>query len=102
MGEIEMTVSIIFDKKGDFAALQDAKSALQSAGFSIGSIQRGYPTAIMFGDYSVSKWSSLNREERLATHAQLTGDNRHGPLTLTILPAAPDQAIAAIQQMVAA
>lgn len=87
---------IVFDREGDFAALYDAQDFLRDAGFSVGSTQRGLPTAVMFGDWSVSKWGNLNRDERRETHATLSGDNRNGPLTFRLLPAAPDEAIAAL------
>lgn len=87
---------IVFDATGDFAATNEAREFLKGAGFSLGSSQRGSPTAVMFGDCSVSKWGNLNHDERRETHATLTGDNRNGPLTFRLLPAAPDEAIAAI------
>ncbi len=88
---------IVFYAMGTWAALREAEAFLKGAGFSIGSGQRGAPTAVMFGDYLVSKWKNLNHDERRETHATLTGDNREGPLTLRLLPAAPDEAVKAIE-----
>lgn len=87
---------ILFDRAGDFAALRDAEDFLREAGFSVGSIQRGLPTAVMYGDYSIAKWRNLDAEERQATHATLSGDNRNGPLTFRLLPAAPKEAVVAL------
>ena len=89
---------IVFDRDGDFAAANDATAFLKAAGFSVGSSQRGAPTAVMFGDYAVSKWKNLNHDERRETHATLTGDNRNGPLTFRLLPAAPDAAVDALRK----
>lgn len=91
---------IVFDRVGTFAALNDARSFLKGAGFSLGPSQRGAPIACMFGDYSVSKWQNLNHDERREVHGTLTGDGREGPLTFRLLPAAPDGCIAALNKAV--
>lgn len=88
---------VIFDGVGDFAAMGEAERFLGDAGFSLGSWQRGSPCAVMFGDYSISKWSNLDHDERREVHATLTGDGRNGPLVFRLLPAAPDEAVSAIE-----
>lgn len=93
---------ITFDIAGDFAALYAANAALREAGFSVGSSQRGLPTAVMFGDWSVAKWGNLNGDERREVHGTLVGDNRNGPLTLRMLRAAPPEALIAFDAMLAA
>ena len=93
--------NITFTATGDFAALNQAEAFLRKAGFSLGSPQRGAPTACMFGDYAISKWRNLDQDERRETHATLTGDNRNGPLTFRLLPAAPDEAVQAIEAAIA-
>ena len=90
--------AIVFDREGVFEATNDAEAFLASAGFAIGPSQRGAPRAVMFGNYTVSKWRNLNHDERRETHGTLTGDARNGPLTFRLLPAAPDDAIAAISK----
>lgn len=92
---------ITFDQIGDFAATNEAERLLKAHGFAIGPSQRGAPRAVMFGNYIVSKWKNLNRVEREFTHATLTGDGRNGPLTLRLLPAAPDAAVEALAQLAA-
>ena len=89
---------IMFEGVGTFEAMNNAEAFLAAAGFSVGPSQRGAPRAVMFGDYAVSKWGNLNHFERHETHATLTGDGRHGPLTFRLLPAAPDEAIAALRK----
>lgn len=92
---------IVFDRPGDFVAIEDARAFLKKAGFSLGPSQCGAPIAVMFGDYAVPKWRNLNHDERRETHATLTGDSRNGPLTFRLLPAAPDDACAAIAKATA-
>lgn len=91
--------AIVFAQTGTFAATNAAESALKACGFAIGPQQRGAPRAVMFGNYSVSKWKNLGAHERRETHATLTGDGRGGPLTFRLLPAAPDDAVAAAEQL---
>ena len=97
-----MSVNIVFKGDGPFVALWKAEAFLKECGFSFGSWQRGAPTACMFGDYSVSKWRNLNHDKRREVHATLTGDHRRGPLIFEMLPAAPDEAIAAVEAALSA
>ena len=89
----------VIDGIGDFVATRKAEALLASHGFAIGPSQRGAPRAVMFGNYAVAKWRNLNRDERRETHATLTGDGRHGPLVLRLLPAAPDAAVRAAEAL---
>ena len=86
---------IVFAHAGEFEAENAAEALLGANGFAIGPSQRGAPRAVMFGDYTVSKWRNLSQDERRETHATLTGDGRWGPITLRLLPAAPDAAVRA-------
>lgn len=85
-----------FSQTGDFEAMRAAETFLQSAGFSIGSWQRGAPCGVMFGDYGIAKWRNLSRQEQAQLHGILTGDGRNGPLTVTIFETAPIAAVAAL------
>lgn len=87
-----LVMSVMFNNAGQFAALREATALLVKAGFSVGPTQRGAPAAVMFGDYLIAKWKNLNGLQRRETHATLTGDNRNGPLTIRLLPAAPPEA----------
>lgn len=90
-----------FAAEGTFAALHDAERFLRAAGFSTGSLQRGAPIAVMFGDYAVSKWRGLSSAERKASHGILytdSGSFREGPVRLRLTkncPAEGREAIAA-------
>ena len=97
-----MSVNIVFEGEGPFVAMNKAEAFLAECGFSFGSWQRGAPAACMFGDYSISKWSNLNHDERREIHATLSGDGRRGPLIFKMLPAAPDEAIAAVEAALSA
>lgn len=92
---------IVFTAMGEWEAGDQAEAFLKQLGFSLGSDQRGAPTAVMFGDYAVSKWKNLNQDERRETHATLTGDRRYGPVTFRFLPAAPDEAVKAVEAALA-
>lgn len=92
---------IVFTGADTFQARRDAERFLEEAGFSVGPSQRGAPSAVMYGDYAISKWRNLDRDERRETHATLTGDGRNGPLMLRLLPACPDEAVKALDAALA-
>lgn len=48
----------------DFAAYNDAEKWLSDLGYSVGSMERGSPTAAFVGDCGVSKWRNLDKQER--------------------------------------
>lgn len=86
--------SFIF-QGGDFAACDAAEDFLRGAGFSVGSMQRGAPRGIMFGDYLISKDRGLDTEDRAALHGQMIGANgsmRNGPVKVVIYDHAPEDA----------
>lgn len=45
-------------------AYNAASAWLKSEGYSIGSMERGAPTAFFHGDCDVSKWRNLSQQER--------------------------------------
>lgn len=69
-------------------ARQRAERALKAAGFSVGSRQRGAPSGILFGDYSIAKWRNMTVAEREACHGQIFGDDL--PVQVTFPPAPPE------------
>jgi hypothetical protein len=81
-----------FFETGAFEAMTAAETFLRTAGFSIGSNERGSPRGIMFGDYDISKWRNLNARERLALHGRATGNMREGPVEIRIFGTAPVEA----------
>ena len=74
----------VFDKKGDFEAINEAQTWLEANGYSYGSMQRDEPIGIMKGDYDISKWRNMTATEHEALDGKLTGDKRNGPVTITI------------------
>ncbi len=86
-----------FNEVGDFRAYDACRHWLESLGFSVGSMQRDAPTAAMFGNYAVAKWRNLSDDERRETHARITSEAgfRSGPVKVTLMACAPDEAIAA-------
>lgn len=81
-----------FTADGDFVAMMEAETFLREAGFSIGTNQRGDPRGIMFGEFYIMKWRNLRKFERDALHGMSTGNNRTGPVTITIFETAPQEA----------
>lgn len=81
---------------GDFSANDAAEAFLRERGFSVGSMQRGDPRGIMFGDCDIAKWRNLSASERTALHGVLAyrnGSARGGDAIIRIFCTAPDAAI---------
>ena len=75
----------VFNKTGDFAAISEAQKWLKDEGYSFGSMQREAPIGIMKGDYSISKWRGLSRQDIAELDGVIEGiDKRNGPVTITI------------------
>ena len=56
-------------------------------GYSIGTMQRGSPTAVFKGDCAIAKWRSLSIQERAladGTITTTTGTFRDSDVTLTL------------------
>lgn len=81
----------------DFHALYACETALNIAGFSRGSYQRGAPCGALFGDYQISKWRGMSEAERAGLHATFEGDGRNGPIILTIHDNCPPEGRAALE-----
>lgn len=76
----------------DFATMRAAESYLEERGFSVGRQQRGEPRGVLFGDFDIQKWRNLNARERAELHGTMTGEGRHGPLTVKLFATAPEAA----------
>lgn len=62
--------TLIFKSDGSsFSAISDAEAWLKDNGYSVGSMERGYPIGVMKGDVSISKWTRMTATE----HEQLDG-----------------------------
>ncbi len=81
-----------FTTEGDFSACTEAEEFLKLAGFSVGTMQRGDPRGILFGDYDIMKWRNLDKRDREALHGILVGPMRTGPVRIQIFESAPQEA----------
>jgi hypothetical protein len=91
--------TITFNNAGTFAANYAAEDFARSCGFSVGSMQRGAPRGILYGDYLISKWRNMSRKEILALHGVMEGDFREGPVTIRLYDHAPAEAVAKFDEM---
>lgn len=90
-------VTLQFSGSGDFDAMHSAECFLRQHGFSIGQPQGPAPRAIMFGDYDfIAKWRNLTPAEQEASHGQMTGSMRNGPINVTLFDHIPEQARCAV------
>ncbi|MCV9908360.1 hypothetical protein OIV19_12125 [Brucella sp. HL-2] len=80
--------------EGDFQAINRAESLLRQHGFTVGTMQRGSPRGVLFGNYDIQKWRNLNVSERAALHGILDGD-RSSDAVIEIWDPAPLEAVAA-------
>jgi len=84
----DLVLKVQFEQQGDFAALSAAHAWCRENGVSYGSTDRTADIGLMVGDYVIAKWHNLTKREQNACHGRITGDARHGPLTLRISRAA--------------
>jgi hypothetical protein len=89
-----------FSAEGDFDANTEAEDFLRTAGFSVGSMQRGAPRGIMFGECDISKWRNLRETEIQTLHGEMRAHRsfREGPITVIIFESAPQEAKRAFHQ----
>ena len=82
-----------FEAEGDdFQAYRACTEWLEELGCSIGSMQRGAPSAVMFSDdYVIAKNRNLNKREKWETHGWIHpspgGRFREGPIRFEVTPA---------------
>lgn len=87
-----MNITKTFANPGTFNAVNAAQSYLHDRGFSLGTMERGSPRGILFGDYPIGKLRNLSDDQLAAMHGIMTGDMRNGPVTVTLFDSAPDEA----------
>ncbi len=90
-----MNTIATFSQVGDFAACYAAKDWLRERGFSLGGMQADEPRAIWLGKCSISKWRGLSLAEKREMHGQMTGNQRNGPVRISICRGATPDALAA-------
>lgn len=79
----EQTV-VVFNQQGTFEALYAAWAWCTANGISYGSTDITNTIGLLYGDYHIAKWKNLTKAERLACDGTMTGDFRHGPVTIRI------------------
>jgi len=95
----------IFDREGNFAALDDAEIFLAERGFSYALLDGSSPIGVMFTGignkhHYVPKWRHIEREEIGWLHGRLESDNwRAGPVILRIRKDAPAAVLEAVRRL---
>lgn len=69
-----------------FDALRAAEAWCAARGISVGRTDGRNPSGLLYGDFDIQKWHNLRAKERAALDGLLTGDKRHGPVTVSIRP----------------
>jgi len=77
-------MKIVFDETAPFAASRAAEQWCEERGLSVGAMERNAPRGIDSECYLIGKWSHLNDSERRHLIGRMTGDHRHGPVTIEI------------------
>lgn len=77
---------IVFEQTQDFYAMQAAEQWCRENGVSYGSAQRGSPRGLIRGECDISKWRNLSGQDVSELDGVMTGDMRHGPVTISIKP----------------
>lgn len=69
-----------FEAEPEWGAYHKAEQMLLDLGYSIGPMQRGEPTAALYGDWQISKWRGLTKRDRDEVHAKIiaTGPSFRG------------------------
>lgn len=73
-----------FTEAGDFVACNAAEAWCKARGIAVGWMQRPDPRGLLRGEGCISKWRSLTAKERSELDGTMTGDMRHGPVTVTL------------------
>lgn len=86
-----------FTDAGDFKAMDAAEAWCKARGIAVGWMQRPDPRGLLLGDFVISKWRNLNARERSELDGTMTGDMRHGPVTVTLNGAEADYPLLAAE-----
>jgi hypothetical protein len=69
---------------GNFEACRQAEEWCDERGIAVGVKQSGQPRGLLLGAYRIAKWRNLRPHEQAELHGTMTGDMRHGPVTITL------------------
>jgi hypothetical protein len=73
-----------FDNAGDFQACYAAEKWCEERLIAVGPAQGLEPRGLLFGFYAIAKWRNLSAVERRQLDGRMTGDMRHGPVTIDL------------------
>lgn len=79
-------------QRGSFSAYHDAVKWIEDQGYSVGSMQRGAPTLIFYGDCDVAKYRNISLAERRSAAGEIVGVGgrfRDGPVTVNLKDVKP-------------
>lgn len=74
----------VFDSTLPFEACRNAEEWCEDRGISVGQMERTQPRGLSADPCYISKWSQLYGPERRSLHGKMTGDMRHGPVTIEL------------------
>ncbi|MBB5444604.1 MULTISPECIES: hypothetical protein [unclassified Paraburkholderia] len=92
-------MKITFDQTGEFEATRAAEEWCDARGIAVGTTQRGSPRGLLVGYYRIAKWRNLNDSERRELAGTMTGDGRHGPITINLKGDANDYPLLTPEQL---
>ncbi len=69
---------------GNFEACREAEAWCEERGISVGVVERGQPRGLVSHPCHIAKWSNLSGVERRQMEGTMTGDMRHGPVTIEL------------------
>lgn len=75
----------IFDTLGgNFEDCYAAEEWCKERDIAVGTMERGQPRGLLVGPYHIAKWHNLSGPERRELDGTMTGDMRHGPVTVEL------------------
>lgn len=79
-------ITMVFDGSRDFEAFGKANEWCRLNDVAVGATERDAPIGLMYGrdEYAIGKWRNLSANEKSALDGRMTGDRRHGPITIRI------------------
>lgn len=75
----------VFDALGNFEACNEAEAWCEERGIAVGSMERAQPRGLSTDPCIIAKWSNLRPHERAQLQGTMTGDMRHGPVTIELV-----------------
>ncbi|CAJ0737822.1 hypothetical protein R16034_00860 [Ralstonia edaphis] len=79
-------MKIVFDTLGgNFEACREAEYWCEARGIAVGVMERDQPRGLLVGSYHIAKWHNLSGPERRELQGKMTGDMRHGPVTIELV-----------------